>query len=247
MPDNFGVGVKPPSERVTRPFPARAVAVFALGYAGPAFAPPPVCPGHPSCKDDSGSSGGSGKDALYSAVITRAVSGVSGEMHWRGNFAGKKGLGRNTGGSEATDGNNVGQLNLSFFTESATNPFPGDEGKNCFVPDPNIVDPDPPIVYLGQAVVKSGKRGQAEGMFWFRAKDENGSTDVGYLLTMIGDFSNAAWPPTTDPVTMTLRTWKLSAVNEDSTVQDMSCLGEDGFSGRNDVVEIVVTLVPPPD
>ena len=36
-----------------------AIAVFALGYASPAFAPPPVCPGdHPSCKNDSGDGDG---------------------------------------------------------------------------------------------------------------------------------------------------------------------------------------------
>ena len=38
---------------------AVAVAVFALGYAGPAFALPPVCPSdHPSCKGDDGGKGG---------------------------------------------------------------------------------------------------------------------------------------------------------------------------------------------
>lgn len=70
---------------------------------------------------------------------------------------------------------------------------------------------------------------------------------LGYLLTMIGDFSNAAWPPTTDPVTMTLDTWKLSAGNEDSTVRNMSCLGDGEFvdfpaSGLEQFVTIVVKL-----
>jgi hypothetical protein len=213
-------------------------AVFALGYANPAFTGKPGgCPDHPSCNDDDGGDG-SGKDALYSAVITGAVSGVSGKDHWRGNFAGKKGLGRNTGGTPPDEGTNVGQLDLSFFTfADPVGPFSMGRGLACF--------PNGGVVYIGQAVVKSGKHGQAEGSFWFRAKADNATTDVGYLLTMIGTFNDpGVWPPS-GMTTMTLLTWKLSAGNEDSTVRNISCLGDgefDDFSlnGLEDFVKIVV-------
>ncbi len=57
--------------RVTTYSLALAVAVFALGYANPAFAAKPMCdppddPPHPSCKDDD-SSGGDGD--IYEMVI----------------------------------------------------------------------------------------------------------------------------------------------------------------------------------
>ena len=103
-------------------------------------------------------------------------------------------------------------------------------------------------VYMGQSIVRLGKHGQAEGSFWFPAKSDDGGTDVGYLLTMIGDFIGV-WPPSdTGATIMTLRTWELTAGNESAAVRDMSCLGEgifltDDMNPENDVVTIVVTLL----
>jgi len=52
-------------------------AVFALGYASPAFAARPVCPGdHPSCKDDSGS--GDGDTVFMVEMQSGTVVGADG-------------------------------------------------------------------------------------------------------------------------------------------------------------------------
>ena len=61
---------------------AVAVAVFALGYAGPAFALPPVCPSdHPSCKGDDGGKGGD-KDTTVIGVHADNTVPNSGAPVW---------------------------------------------------------------------------------------------------------------------------------------------------------------------
>ena len=72
-------------------------AVFALGYANPAFAEKvKICPDHPSCKDDDS---GNGKDAMYKVTIYGAVKGANRkDEFWRGNFGGKSRIGLNSGG-----------------------------------------------------------------------------------------------------------------------------------------------------
>jgi len=198
---------------------------------------------------------------LYDAIITgpdgtnadAMMIGGSGEDDWHGNFGGKTRIGRNTGGHAATPGENVGDLDMSFFIA-----YFGDDGDNCFGA---LAD----TVYFGQALVKSGKHGQAEGSFWFPAKTkvENDVTVVGYRLTMIGKneggniafssdsppTSSGDWPPSSVTY-MNLDTWELTAGNEPGAIRDMSCLDAGDFktgdgNPDNNVVEIKVTLLNP--
>ena len=187
-----------------------------------------------------GGGGGNGKDAFYSAVISGAVSGDEGSELWHGNFGGKSRIGRNTGGAMADNSNNAGQLTLSFFIQSLDSgigPFEGTRGAMCFADG---------LVHMGQTIVRSGKHGQAEGSFFFKANADNGTTPVGYLLTVIGkeDAFEGVWPPS-GMTTMTLDTWKLTAGNEPGSIRDISCLGEGNFeteldNNLDDFVTIVV-------
>jgi hypothetical protein len=210
------------------------------------FDDPPHPTGHRHCDAEppggggGGGGGGNGKDAFYTADISGAVSGDEGSELWHGNFGGKSRIGRNTGGHTPVINDNAGELTLSFFTMAhPLGPFSIGRGLACFN--------NGGVLYMGQTIVRSGKHGQAEGSFFFKAKAEDGTTDVGYLLTMIGTFTAGVWPPS-PTTTMTLDTWTLTAGNEDSTVRNISCLGDGEFSdfspenGLDDDVTIVVTL-----
>ena len=185
--------------------------------------------------------GGGGKDfATYSVAITGAVSGAS-DTNWRGGFTGKNSIGLNVPGGPFTAENNVGQLtDLSFFTMSSPlGPFSGMRGENCF----GTTD-----AFLGQATVKKGKRGRAEGQFWFSGHTDDGVTEVSYLLIVVGSI-DGDWPPSdpASPTTMTMDTWEMSA-GESGSIQNISCVGDGDFindlNGLDNQVVIEVTLQP---
>ena len=149
--------------------------------------------------------GGGGKDsATYSVAITGAVSGESGDDDWRGNFTGKNSIGLNVPGGPFTADNSVGQLDLSFFTMPFPNgPFSDSDGSNCF----GTTD-----TFLGQAILKQGKHGQAEGHFVFIGWTDDGlMTEVQYRLFVVGSF-DGDWPPSNplDPTDMIMDTWEMS-------------------------------------
>ncbi len=183
--------------------------------------------------------GGGGKDsATYSVAIDGAVSGESGNDDWRGGFVGKNGIGLNVPGWPFTTDNSVGQLTLSFFTmPPLAGPFT--LGTNCFG--------STGFVFLGQADLKQGKHGRAEGRFWFRGHTDDGGTEVSYLLAVVGSV-DGDWPPSdpASPTTMTMDTWEMS-VSESGPIKNRSCGGDGDFinnlNGLDDEVVITVTLV----
>ncbi len=176
--------------------------------------------------------------ATYNVVISGAVGGAS-DPDWRGSRKNTIGLG--VVGGTFEDGNSVGQLtDLSFFTmPSDFGPFSVMRGINCFGTNP---------VFLGAANLKQGKNGEAEGNFIFRARTDDGETEVQYRLFVAGSFGGE-WPPSNPdmPTTMTMVTWELFASNASGPIRNISCLGEGNFvtpsdNGLVDFVEIVVDL-----
>ncbi len=199
--------------------------------------------GHSGAPGCNGGSGGGGKDfATYSVVISGAVSGASGDTNWRGGFTGKSSIGLNTV-LPLTAINNVGQLDLSFFTmssDSGLGPFSGSRGLNCF----GTTD-----VFLGQATLRKGKRGRAEGHFDFFGRTDDGMmTEVQYRLAVVGSF-DGDWPPSNplDPTDMIMDTWEMST-GEKGSIQNISCEGDGDFinnlNGLDNQVVIEVTLQP---
>ena len=185
-----------------------------------------------------------GKDvATYSVAITGAVLGGSGADHWREGFVGKNSIGLNVPGGPFTAENSVGQLtNLSFFTKPFPNgPFSGSRGENCF----GTTD-----AFLGQAILKKGKRGRAEGHLGFSGLTDDGTmTEVQYRLSVVGSF-DGDWPPSNplNPTDMIMDTWEMSA-GESGFIQNISCEGDGDFDIDDDnntlpnEVVITVTLV----
>ena len=180
-----------------------------------------------------------GKDvATYKVVISGAVLGAS-STDWREGFVGKKSIGLNIGGGVLSDTLNVGHLDLSFFTKPFPDgPFSGMRGSICF----GTTD-----AFLGQAILKKGKRGRAEGQFWFSGHADDVVTEVSYLLIVVGSI-DGDWPPSdpASPTTMTMDTWEMSA-GESGSIQNISCVGDGDFinnlNGLDNVV-IEVTLQP---
>ena len=181
-----------------------------------------------------------GKDvATYNVAITGAVVGAS-NPDWRG--SGKDTIGLGVVGGSFTADNSVGQLtDLSFFTMPFPfGPFSGMRGQNCFGTMP---------FFLGAAELKQGKHGgPAEGHFIFRARTDDGVTEVQYRLFVVGSFGGD-WPPSNPdmPTTMTMVTWEMFVSNASGPIRNISCLGEGNFvtpsdNGLVDFVEIVVDL-----
>ncbi len=178
--------------------------------------------------------------ATYNVAITGAVSGAS-DPDWRG--SGKNTIGLGVVGGVFDAENSVGQLSdLSFFTNSSpAGPFSGVRGLNCFGIMP---------VFLGAANLKQGKHGgQAEGNFIFRARTDDGTTEVQYRLFVVGSF-DGDWPPSDPdvPTTMTMDTWELVVSNASGPIRNISCLGDGDFinnlNGLDNQVVIEVTLQP---
>ncbi len=131
---------------------------------------------------------------------------------------------------------------------SPNGPFSDSDGLICFG---NMG------VFLGRAILKSGKHGQAEGHFFLKGFTEGGGPkpDVSYLLSVIGEDSEdndafvGVWPPSGVTV-MNLDTWELTADGESSAIRNISCLGDGGFddfplNGLAQGMTITVTLVEP--
>ena len=93
-------------------------------------------------------------------------------------------------------------------------------------------------VFFGQALVKSGKHGRAEASFWFPALATDATTDVGYMLTMIGTFNDLGVWPLSGTTTMTLDTSKLTAGNEPGSIRDISCLDAGNFGADDVKIEV---------
>jgi len=173
--------------------------------------------------------------ATYGVAITGAVSGGS-TVDWRGGFVGKNSIGLNVPGGPFTADNSVGQLNLTFF-ELPPMMGPFTLGSFCF----------DTITYLGQAILKEGKRGRAEGHFVFRGHTDDGLTEVQYRLFVVGSFAGD-WPPSDPdkPTIMTMDTWEMGA-GESGPIKNISCKGDGDFinnlNGLDDEVVITVTLV----
>ncbi len=203
-----------------------AVALL-LGFAlnpSPTFANKPDGSGNHSHGDD----GGNGAEATYSVTWTGDVEGLSGNSPWI--ESGKL--------IEPTVPGDIGELtSLSFFTEDS--PF-GPNGQQCFGTSP---------IELSGAFLSRGRRGRAEGWFWFIASTfeplPNGSVPMPkYLLKMVGTFGdalgeNADWPPSPTTI-MTLTDWELKVENEPEEVRNISCIG----IGEGVVpFEVVITVV----
>jgi hypothetical protein len=174
--------------------------------------------------------------ATYNVAITGAVLGASGP-DWRGSEKNTIGLGVVGGTFDAE--NSVGQLsNLSFFTMSSpAGPFSGPRGVNCFGNTP---------FFLGAANLKQGKHGgQAEGNFIFRARTDDGTTEVQYRLFVAGSF-DGDWPPSNslDPTDMIMDTWELVVSNASGPIRNRSCVGDGNFTNalNNLLDEVVITV-----
>ena len=210
---------------------ALAVAVFALGYAGPAFAPPPNCPGdHPSCKDDSGS-GGDGD--IYTVLISGDIGGgTDAESPWI-RSGGKKSI-----GGPAPDSGFL--TNLNPFFESV---FGTDDATTCFG--------------VGDFVIRggglgTGKKDVAKAQFWFDAKTFEGIPPESELITLtyqlqyLGTFSEPNWLPGPGETSyLIMDEWRLTATNEGEDIKAISCIGEGLTSSPSGVMIAVENVTGP--
>lgn len=204
-----------------------SAALFFCVMINPAAAAKPDCglnPGHPSCKsDDSDSDSG---DGTFSVDIDGPVTGAS-DADWLASFGGKKSIGNNEPGAGP---GNIGVLDLAFFEGFFTAPDPSFD--ECFTGSGE----------LNQGIIQQGKRGTAEGLFWFTGQaDDAASTPVLYLLKVFGVFASGDWPPvnTDDITTLTMDNWQMGVENVGRTIKSNSCIGEGNFDA--DSLSIKVT------
>ena len=169
------------------------------------------------------------EDGEYSVAIDEAVEGQSDDL-WRLSSGGKQiGLGN-------LSGQVIGQLDLSFFTvPTPGGPFSTTRGINCFSNSDVELSP--------QASIKKGRRGRAEGHFWFGGKTDDGVTTVLYALDVFGLFEQGAiWPPSST-TSMVMTDWEIRVEGEGDVVKNISCIGEGKFDDFGpDTMNIVVTL-----
>lgn len=191
----------------------------------PAMAVKPVCDEgstHPSCKSDDSD------DGTFQVDISGATTGGS-IADWTASFGGKDSIGNN----EPTAGaGNVGVLDLKFFE-----PFFAEDpdGTVCFLESGN----------LNQAIIQKGKRGRAEGLFWFTGvADDLDKTPVLYLLKVFGVFGlDDDWPPVGegDITTLIMDDWEMHVENVGGPIRNNSCVGEGEFDAPPLSIEVTRT------
>ena len=163
-------------------------------------------------------------------------------MTWTGDVGGFSGISpwiENGKLIEPTVPGDIGELtSLSFFT-ATDGPF-GPNGQQCFGTS---------SIELSGAFLSRGRRGRAEGWFWFIASTFKSLPDGSepmpkYLLKMVGTFGdelggNADWPPSPTTI-MILTDWELKVEGEPEEVRNISCIGiGEGGAPFKVVVEVL--------
>ena len=236
--------------RVTTFSLALAVAVFALGYANPAFAPKPVCeppqtPPHPSCKDDDSGKGEDGD--VFKMVISGDIGGGSNvDFPWS-RSGGKTSIGGPPHGPDHEDrSGELTDLGPFFTTLSDGMPFSAAEATACF----GVGTHDIAFTFdIRGGGLGTGKKDVAQAQFWFDAKtfkglpaDEDILITLTYQLRYLGTFMEPNWlPAATQTSVLNMTEWRLTATNEGEAIKAISCIGEGIADVRIDVTNVTVT------
>ena len=187
--------------------------LFGVSVAG--WAAPGPCSGKPAdrppeCEsgDDGGSDGGSG--TIYSVTVSGTLSEPPTLWVGTGGVGGSKPV------SVARQPLDI--LDLSFFFDKfGLDQSDEERGAKCFgdgVPVPGVI-----VILVireekGSVVVRHGFTGYAD----------DGTTEVNYVLEMIGGFSGAEWRPVVDTSFVTLNSWEMT-INTGGGVKNIACLG----------------------
>ncbi len=173
--------------------------------------------------------------SLFEVTLTETVTSTPAPAHWDGSTSGGRTI-------HLPVFNPLDMsLDLSFFVLTnddgdSANCFPGADSTRLFaasIQSKNVRGMDDP---------------QAIGMFWFDGKTNDGDIDVGYVLQVLGTFSDPNdWPELfglsdpDDTNTLTMTDWKMQVESTKKGGRKKACISEGNFED-NSVLDVIISV-----